>query len=163
LIKAWELVDELSIEYDTFYAQPDYVQVVGTTETVILVSMDVRSSEKTLGYMNMSLPSSILERLLQRYDDSKEDHNVTQRQADDQKDIEYQVRNAIMPLRAVLGETSMKIGDLMSLEEGDVIYLQSEARKPVDVFVGNLNLYRAYPVRKESSTAIQIADILRIR
>jgi len=125
--------------------------------------MDVRSTDKTLGYMNMSLPSSILERLMQKYDDSKEDKSIRQRHDDDQKDIEYQVRDSILPLRVVLGQTSMRIGDLMSLEEGDVIYLQSEAKKPVDVYVGNLNLYKAYPVRKENSTAVQIADVLRIR
>jgi flagellar motor switch protein FliM len=160
-VKAWEVVDSLSIEYDTFYAQPDYVQVINSTETVILVSMDVRSAEKTLGYMNMSLPSSILERLLQRYDDSKEDTSVNQRQVHDQKDIEYQIRNSVLPLRVVLGQTAMRVGDLLTLEEGDVISLQSEVRKPVDVYVGDLNLYKAFPVRRENSTAVQIADIVR--
>ena len=56
-----------------------------------------------------------------------------------------------------------KVVTANALLEGDVIYLQSESKKPVDVYVGDLNLYKAYPVRKENSTAVQISEILRIK
>jgi flagellar motor switch protein FliM len=163
LMKAWEIVDTLEIEYDAFFAQPDYVQVISATETVILVSMDLRSSEKTLGYMNMSLPSGVLERLLQRYDHSSEERDIEElHDKNDRIDIEYQIRNSRLPMRFILGETQMTLEDLLTLEAGDVIFLPTEVSKPIDVFVGNLNLYKAFPIKKENSVAIKIHEVKRL-
>lgn len=163
LSDAWERVEKLQIDIDAFYAQPDYVQVISNTETVILVSMDVRSSDKTLGYLNLCLPSTILEGLVMRYDKSSERAGRSIEQtSSDRKGIEHQVRNSILPLRVILGETDMKVNDLMNLDTGDVIYLHSEVSKPIDVFVGDLKLYKAMPVKKDKGMAVQISDIVRV-
>jgi len=160
LIDAWENVDALQIELEAFYSQPDYVQVISNTETVILISMDVRSAEKTLGYLNMSLPSSTLEQLLARYEGSHEEIVRTAKQcSSDRKDIQQQIKNAILPVKVVLGETKMKVQELMNLEAGDVIFLPSEVDKPIDIYVGNLNLYKALPVKKENTVAVKISGI----
>lgn len=162
LIDAWESVDRLQIELEAFYAQPDYVQVISNTETVILISMDVRGSDKTLGYLNMSLPSSSLEQLLARYEGSHEEIVRTPAQCStDRQDIEQQIRNAVLPFKVVLGKTRMRVHDVVNLEEGDVIFLPTKPQKPVDVYVGNLNLYKAYPVKKENTVAVKISDVIR--
>lgn len=163
LADAWQRVDKLHFKIDSFYAQPDYVQVLSNTETVILVSMDVRSADKTLGYMNMCLPSSILEQLLHRYDHSVEDLSQlsVEESSTAQRDITFQMRKSVLPIRVVLGETKISVRDLIGLETGDVIYLHSTVNKPVDVFVGNLRLYKAMPVKKEKSMAVQISSIIR--
>lgn len=163
LIEAWERVEKLQIEIDAFYAQPDYVQVISNTETVILVSMDVRSSDKTLGYINLCLPSSILEQLVLQYDKSSErTFRSIEQSSKDRWSIQSQVENSILPLRVILGETTMRVDDLLSLENGDVIYLHSEVNHPIDVFVGDLKLYKAMPVKKENAMAIKIDGIIRV-
>ena len=162
LVEAWERVEQLRMAVDAFYAQPDYVQVISNTETVILVSMDVRSSDKTLGYINLCLPSTILEGLVLQYDKSADRASRSIEQTtNDRNNIERQVRNSVLPLRVVLGETEMTVNDLMGLDSGDVIYLRSEANKPIDVFVGDLRLYKAMPVKKENAMAVQISEIIR--
>ncbi len=158
---AWERVEKLNISVDAFYAQPDYVQVLSSTESVILVSMDIRSSDKTLGYLNLCLPSSVLEGLILKYDQSAERPRSITQSSTDRRDIEQQVHHSIIPLRAVLGETTMSVNDLVNLNTGDVIFLHSEANQPIDVFVGDLKLYKATPVRKENTTAVRISDFAR--
>lgn len=158
---AWDRVEKLQIDVDAFYGQPDYVQVINSTESVILISMDVRSSEKTLGYLNLCLPSGILEGLFLKYDKSSEGGRSIEQSSTERKAIEYQVRNSVLPLRVVLGETKMKVNDLLNLDNGDVIFLHSEVNKPVDVFVGDLKLYKALPVKKENSMAVKISEIIR--
>jgi len=160
LADAWERVKKLDVRVDAFYAQPDYVQVISNTESVILVSMDIRSSDKTLGYMNLCLPSSILETLVLQYDNSTDASRNVRQSEDDRRGLETQVMDSVLPVRVVLGETSMKVEDMLDLEPGDVIYLHSEAAKPVDVFVGDLHLYKALPVKKQNSIAVKIARIL---
>ena len=163
LMDAWSNVDALTIELEAFYAQPDYVQVISNTETVILISMDVRSSDKTLGYLNVSLPSSTLEQLLARYEGSHEEVLRTPSQCtSDRHDIEQQMKKAVLPLKVILGETKMSVHDVVNLEHGDVIYLPTRTQKPVDVYVGNLNLYKALPVKKENTVAVKISEIIHV-
>ncbi len=161
LADAWSRVEALEIGTEGFYAQPDYVQVLSSTDSVILVSMDIRSSDKTLGYMNLCLPSTVLEALMLKYDNSKDTTRSVQQSEDDRNNIEKRVRSSVLPLRAILGETSMKIADVMNLDDGDVIYLNSEVSKAVDVYVGDLRLFKAMPVRKRNTMAVKISDVLR--
>ena len=158
---AWERVHTMTIELDGFYAQPDYVQVIASNETVIMVSMDVRSGDKVLGYVNLCLPSTLLELLLHKYDKTIDTLSRTPEQYEsDQKDIGYRVMKSILPIKAVLGETEMNVKDLLNLETGDVIFLPTEMNSPVDIFVGDLNLFKALPVKKENVIAIKIEEII---
>jgi len=158
---AWERVQSMNVELDGFYAQPDYVQVIAGNETVIMVSMDVRSGDKVLGYVNLCLPTTFLEVLLQKYDKTGDTLSRPPEQYKiDQKDIGYQVMKSILPIKAVLGTTDMNINDVLHLEIGDVIYLPSESDSAIDVFVGDLSLFKALPVKKENTLAIKIDEII---
>ena len=157
---AWERVHTMTIELDGFYAQPDYVQVIASNETVIMVSMDVRSGDKVLGYVNLCLPTTFLESLLHKYDKTDTLHRPPEQYERDQRDIGYQVMKSTLSIKAVLGTTNMKINDLLHLETGDVIYLPSESNSAIDVLVGNLNLFKAIPVKKENTIAVKIEKII---
>ena len=67
---------------------------------------------------------------------------------------------SILPIKAVLGTTDMKVNDLLNLETGDVIYLPSEPNSPIDLFVGELSLFKALPVKKENTLAVKIEKII---
>jgi len=158
---AWERVQSMNIELDGFYAQPDYVQVIASSETVIMTSMDVRSGDKILGYVNLCLPTTFLEVLLQKYDKTVDTLSRPPEQYKiDQKDIGYQVMKSTLPIKAVLGTTDMNINDLLHLETGDVIYLPSESNSAIDLFVGDLSLFKALPVKKENTIAVKIDKII---
>lgn len=160
LMDAWARVETLEIDIEAFYAQPDYVQVISSTETVILVSMDIRSSDKTLGYVNLCLPSSVLEVLVLKYDNAADRQLVVSQSPDERKGIETSIMKSTLPLRVVLGHAHMNVHDLLNLDTGDIIYLHREAKKPVDVFIGDLRMYKAFPVRKDSSVAVKISEVV---
>jgi len=161
LVDAWRRVEELKIEVDAFYAQPDYVQVISNTESVILVSMDVRSSDKTLGYINLCLPSTVLEGIVLKYDRSTDTTHVIGQSQEDRKNLERRIHKSMLPIRVVLGQTQMAVHDLLNLDRGDVIYLHTEAHNPVDVFVSNVKMYKGLPVSEDSSMAVQITEVTR--
>ncbi|MFQ5750925.1 MAG: flagellar motor switch protein FliM [bacterium] len=162
LKEAWDRIDSFKIEIEGFYAQPDYVQVIGNMDAVILISMDVRKAENVLGYLNFCIPSDILERLLEKYDRTSDRLQRTKQQySDARKDIEHQISDAILPIKAILGETQMKVSELLNLRTGDIIFLHSEANKPIDIFVGDLKLYKGLPIKKENSMMVKISEIIR--
>jgi flagellar motor switch protein FliM len=163
LEEAWEKVDTLSVETEGFYSQPDYVQAISLTDTVILISMDVRNSDRVLGYLNLCIPSNILETLLQKYDRTADRlHNALERNDDDRRKIEHQVHKSMLPVKAILGETTMNIEDVLSLRPNDVIFLHHSSDEPIDVVVGDLRLFKGYTVAKENVMTIQISKINRL-
>jgi len=158
LINAWERVEKLDIKVDGFYAQPDYVQTLSSTETVILISMDVRGTDKTLGYINLCLPSSILESLVLKYDNVSDSNRLVVQSSKERNDLKNNVMQSELSLRAVLGHTKMNVNDLLNLDQGDVISLHSEAKNPVDIFIGDLKIYKAFPIKKDNSLAVKISE-----
>jgi len=162
LKEAWERIETMEIETESFYSQADYIQVFGDSDAVILISMDVRSSDKVLGYLNLCLPSSFLERQLQISDKSFEDmgHSDAQNE-NDRFSLESRLRNSVIPVRAILGQTKMLVNDLLHLKNGDVIFLHSRVNRPIDIFVGDMRLYKGRPIKKESYMAVKISNILR--
>jgi len=162
LTDAWDEIDEFKIEIDGFYAQSDYVQTINPTDSVILISIDVRNAEKVLGYMNLCLPCSVLEVLLQSYERSTNLQKLSNNEnTETRRDIEYQMRNSVLPVRAILGETSMLVHDLLNLRVGDILFLHSEVNQPIDILVGNLKLYKGFPLKKENSMTVRIENIIR--
>lgn len=162
LKEAWERIETMEIETENFYSQADYIQVFGDSDSVILISMDIRSMDKVLGYLNLCLPSSFLERQLQISDKSFEDMgDQDEKNGNDRLSLESRLKNSVIPVRAILGQTKMLVDDLLHLKIGDVIFLHNQVNRPIDIFVGDMRLFKGRPIKKESYMAIKISNILR--
>lgn len=163
LEEAWDKVDTITIQTDGFYSQPDYLQSVSLTDTVILISMDIRNSERVLGYLNLCIPSNILELLLQKYDRASDRlHSAKDQNAEDRRKIEFRIQNSILPVKAVLGETSLTVKELLNVKRGDILFLHQPNHEPIDVVVGNLKLFKGFTVAKENIRTVQISRINRL-
>jgi len=159
LTRAWERIVTLTTKIEGFYAQSDYVQVISSNESVILISMDIRKADNSIGFLNLCLPSAVIESFFQKYDKTAVEPSRTEDlNSGDKKKIEYQIRRSILPLRVVLGETKILVRELLNMEEGDVILLPTEATDPIDIFIGNLKMYKGWPIRKENYFAIKISE-----
>ncbi|MCG8606056.1 FliM/FliN family flagellar motor switch protein [bacterium] len=163
LTTAWDKIDEFNIEIDGFYPQSDYVQTIAPTDSVILVAVDIRNAEKVLGYLNLCFPCSALELLLQGYERSTDLQRLSsQENTEDRRNLEHQMRHSILPVRAILGETEMKVREVLRLKEGDVLFLHSEVNQPIDVLVGDLRLYKGLPLKKDKSITVKIEEVVRL-
>ena len=72
------------------------------------------------------------------------------------------MRHSILPVRAILGETEMKVREVLRLKEGDVLFLHSEVNQPIDVLVGDLRLYKGLPLKKDKSMTVKIEEVVRL-
>ncbi len=162
LVKAWEKVVELDPKIEGFYAQSDFVQFIGKNESVILISIDLSKADNSIGFLNLCLPSALLESFFIKYDKKSVELKHTQVQDTQTKSsIEKRIRQAILPVKVVLGKTKISVSDLLHIEEDDVLLLQKEANNSVDVYIGNMKMYKGLPVNKENSLVVKISDIIR--
>ena len=68
---------------------------------------------------------------------------------------------AKIPVRAMLGRSSISVNDFANLQIGDVIKLDTKVDDELDVYVGNIRKFTALPGASSNSYAIRVTSIIR--
>ncbi len=83
------------------------------------------------------------------------------RSEDDEQYIESLIRKVDIPIRAVLGKSTISVSDFMNLQVGDCIRLDSKVDEDMNIFVGNLKKFTALPGAEKDAYAVQITSVVR--
>lgn len=160
---AWSVVERLVFKVDSFYTQFDYVNVIGHSDKIVLVSSDLKVGENEVGFLNLCLPITAVQPILLRGHAPESQTTAAptiETSARQRRLLLSQVTKSTVPLRIILGTARVKVSELLGMEEGDVVILDSEINKPLDMFVGNLKVYKCQPVKKEGFVNVAISGIL---
>ena len=112
--------------------------------------------------MNVCIPYSCVEPVIDRlntkywYSAMKEDSTGEYRD-----NIEDIIDYAKIPVRAMLGRSSISVNDFANLQIGDVIKLDTKVDDELDVYVGNIRKFTALPGASSNSYAIRVTSIIR--
>ena len=79
---------------------------------------------------------------------------------DYQEYIEAIIRKVSMPIKAVLGKSSITVSDFVNLQCGDIIKLGSKVDNEMDVYVGNLKKFRALPGTAKDAYAVRVTQVM---
>ena len=66
-----------------------------------------------------------------------------------------------MPIRAVLGKSTISVSDFMNLQVGDCIRLDSGVDQDMNIYVGNIKKFTALPGTERDSYAVRITSVIR--
>ena len=83
------------------------------------------------------------------------------RSEDDEQYIESMIRKVDIPIRAVLGKSTISVSDFMNLQIGDCIRLDSKVDDDMNIFVGNLKKFTALPGAEKDAYAVRITSVVR--
>ena len=75
--------------------------------------------------------------------------------------IESMIRRVDVPIKAVLGKSTISVNDFLNLQVGDCIRLDSRVDADMDVYVGNIRKFTALPGTERDSYAVQITSVIR--
>lgn len=134
---AWEDIMEISPQIENLDTNPQFSQLLTSNEAMARLSFSTNIAGND-GFINLCLPYITLEPVLTRLSAQ----NLHARQAKtgwdiekNQKALEKKLKVSEVELMAVLGSTTITVSDFLSFEEGDIILLDSQVDKPVDLFV----------------------------
>jgi flagellar motor switch protein FliM len=154
--EAWRNVYEMKLTPGNIETNPMFVQVAAPSEIVITVAVDVRVGEH-VGVITLCLPHLTLEPILDRLSA----HNwfkiqAREVKAADMAALESVVGEAKVLVMAELGRAELTVGEVVSLNVGDVILLESRVDDPVRVAVGNQAKFLGKPGQVRGRLAIEI-------
>lgn len=154
---AWSSLVELEPELETFEVNPQFVQIVSPSETVIVVSLTVTIAE-SVGTVNICIPHIIMDDVLPKLTNHHLMQSSKKAKEGDKEIIEQKLNSASLLLQAELGRTQITIQQFLNLNIGDVIPLNQEADKPVTINISGNPKYKAQPGILKNHLALQITD-----
>ncbi len=124
---AWSNYFDLGFSMDSIETNPQMIQSIQQDESVAIVVLNITLNELQ-GNLNICLPASSLEEIFKSYDakfvkSSKRDDPKTEKTRRD--NILMQLRDTPLTVTAVLGGTRVSLRELLELQPGDVIPLNT--------------------------------------
>ncbi len=162
LRRSWEQLVEFQLSVITQESDPLIIQIVAGSEMVILVGYQIHMGEVS-GSMNMCIPLVVLNPILDQI--SQQTHfkrsmtpAVAQRT---RARIERTVRQVSLPVDAVLGKAQLPVSELMQLQVGDVLTLDTDVNAAIPIQVGGHTCFYGKTGRRRDQSAVQITHLVK--
>ncbi|NLJ91081.1 MAG: flagellar motor switch protein FliM [Clostridiales bacterium] len=161
LIEPWSNVVELKPRLERIETNSQFTQIVDPNVMTAILTLKVTIG-KGEGMLNFCIPYStvdgVIEKLNTRHWYSSSEQ-VTE--GDYKETIEKVISRTQIPIRAILGKSTITVNDFIGLQPGDIIKLDNKVGEELDVYVGNLKKFKANPGTFSKNYALQITSILR--
>lgn len=158
LEKAWAPVFPITINYSRTEINPQFVAVVPPSDVVISTAFDVEL-EKMSGSIKLIIPYSTLEPIKSKLsvgfqnEQLEVDHIWINR-------IKNQLMNTSLNLTVNLGDCWVNMREFMELNPGDVLILNRDADKPLDILVEGVHKFKGVPGVIRGNKAIKISEMI---
>lgn len=160
LQEPWGSIIELEPSLERVETNPQFTQLVSPTEIVMIVSMETKMGD-IMGMINMCIPFLVLEPILDKltvhYYYSASHKQPT---PENINIIQNRLGSTVIPIRVLLGGTTLTVGDLLELNVGDVVLLNKKIQDDLQVVIGNTTKFLGKPGTYENKMAIQVSSVL---
>ena len=161
LREPWENVVDIHPRLERIETNSQYAQIISPSEMIAIVTLNVKVGDVD-GMMNICLPYITLEDVMDKLNTKYWFSNMAEQDATDYSEmIESLINRAEVPVKAVLGKSSISVNDFMGLQIGDIIRLNRKVDEELDIFVGNIQKFKALPGASGEQYAVRVTSVIR--
>jgi flagellar motor switch protein FliM len=158
--ESWVSLMDVEAFLESIEINPQFTQVVSPLEMVIIITINVEIAE-TEGLINICLPCLMLEPVSDKLNTKFWFSNAVKAVNEDSaRSLKKVIEKTALPVAAVLGKNSISVGELLGLQVGDVINLESHTDSDIEVYVESKLKYYAKPGLLGNKLAVQISNVL---
>ena len=151
---------KLDFELQAIEGNPELARVVGPNEMVVLVSMELRMHEVS-GVMNLCLPYIVMEPAIQRLGQgTMTPARGGSEPARNRGALEDTVRGSTVRVDVELGHVTVRLRELLALEEGDVLRFGSPSRRGATMLVEGVPRVEGSAGRSQGHLAFRAGKVL---
>lgn len=157
----WENVISIRPRLDKIETNVQFAQIVAQNETVALITLNVKVGDAN-GMINICIPHMVVEPIVSKLSTRYWFSNIQKEATADMKAaIENKVQNTPVPVKALLGKTTISVNEFIDLQLGDVLLLESNINDDMEVMVGELMKFYAKPGVRKNKVALKITRVLK--
>lgn len=138
-----------------------FAQIISPSEMIAIVTINVKIGDVE-GLMNICLPYLTLEPVMDKLNTKY--WYSTMQEKDEQRyteAIETLISKAPIPVKAILGNSTISVNDFMNLQVGDIVRLDTKVDQELDVYVGNIRKFTALPGASGDDYAVRVMSVIR--
>jgi flagellar motor switch protein FliM len=159
LEKSWQNISPIEIVENSFETNPQFMQIVPTGETVIVVSLQLKLFKST-GLLTICYPYVSLEPVMaklsaQNWIDATK-KRITEEGADRNEENLQDIKVGVAVL---LAHTKLKMRDFMNLNIGDIVATDTKITSPAELMVAGRKKFLCRPGLFGKRRAGQITEI----
>lgn len=151
----WENIENLTVKWEEIELNPQFIQIAAPNDTVILIALRTTIGEVT-GRMTLCLPHLIVEPVLPKLATHQWYSTSAKTNVSQQDKILNNLDAVQVPIIAELGRATLQVSDLVNLQVGDVIGIETGKIK---VRVDNFSRFLGNPGIQKGHYAIQIDQV----
>lgn len=161
LHEPWENVVELSPRLERIETNSQFAQIISPSEMIAIVTINMKMGDVE-GLMNVCLPYITLDKVMDRLN-TKFWFSSQQ----DKEELSYSgmvedlIVKAPIPVKAVLGNSSISVNDFAGLQVGDIIRLDRKVEDEMNIYVGSMKKFKALPGVSGDNYAVRVTSIIR--
>lgn len=161
LREPWKTVIDISPVLGRLETNPQFAQVVAPNDMIAIVTLNIKIGDVE-GFMNICLPFFTLEDVMDKLN-TKYWFSTIQENRDENYEqyVESLIRKVDVPIKAVLGKSTISVADFMNLQVGDCIRLDSKVDNDMNVYVGNIKKFTALPGANQNVYAVRVTSVIR--
>lgn len=161
LHEPWENVVDIHPRLERIETNSQFAQIISPSEMIAIVTINIKIGDVE-GLMNVCLPYLTLEDIMDKLN-TKYWYSTMQDKDEPQyvDAIETLISKAPIPMKAVLGNSTISVSDFSGLQVGDIIRLDTKVNQELDVFVGNIKKFTALPGSSGDKYAVRITSVIR--
>jgi len=161
LREPWANVVDVVPRLERIETNSQFAQIISPSEMIAIVTVNIKIGEVE-GLMNVCLPYITLEPVMDKLNTKFWYSNMQEREDFEYKEnIEALISKAAIPVKAVLGNNAISVGDFGALQPGDIIRLDTKVDSELDIYVGDMKKFTALPGSSGKNYAVRITTVIR--
>lgn len=161
--EAWSSIIKTSPIRSGIETNPQFIQqIVPVSSVVALISFSLQIGDSTTGFLNLCIPSEMLEAILPKLSARQWFSRKGAKRGEILNEIKKKLENIAVPVIVELGTAEITFEELLNLKVGDIIKLNTLVMDPLVVKVGEQPKYLGRPGRVNKKIGVKIlGDIPR--
>ncbi|MCI9080736.1 MAG: flagellar motor switch protein FliM [Lachnospiraceae bacterium] len=157
----WKNVAEIHPRLERIETNSQFAQFISPSEMIAIITINIKVGDVE-GRMNVCLPYMTLEDVMDRLNTK---YWFTSMQARGEQEyteiLESLLSKAPMPVKAVLGKSTISVSDFINLQVGDIIRVDTKVDQELNVYVGNIKKFTALPGASGDQYAVRVTSVIR--
>ncbi|MBZ5607735.1 MAG: flagellar motor switch protein FliM [Acidobacteriia bacterium] len=157
---SWHAVTPLEFAIASHETEPQLLHILSPNEAVVAVSIEVRIGENS-GMMNIGIPSIVIKMLRNKFDQQWSLRKSKSTEQDQDRVLRL-IRPAHVHVDGRLAGPTVRVADVMDLQEDDVLTFDYPVGRFVDLSINGKLKYRGHIVTTGGKRAFQIEEPYKV-
>ncbi|MCS7204935.1 MAG: flagellar motor switch protein FliM [Leptospiraceae bacterium] len=158
LRESWSTVVDLRPRLGNIETNPQFAQIVPPNDMVVLITFETKIAEVE-GNMNFCIPYITIEPIVNKLSAQYWYSSIQSAQTEEMKElIQKRLEQIQLPIRCEVGEIELSILDVINLQVGDIVRLNTTINGEFIVKIGERKKFKCIAGRVGKRLAVQIGE-----